>query len=61
MVASSSSSASSSEESGGRVDAHRALKPRGKEGGRMEKRWVRNVSVYASRIVFPSLRMSWMS
>lgn len=45
MVASSSSSASSSEESGGRVDAHRALKPRGKEGGRMEKRWVRNVSV----------------
>jgi hypothetical protein len=26
-----------------------------KEGGRMEKRWVWKVSVYASRIVLPSL------
>jgi hypothetical protein len=35
----------------GRVDAQRALKPRAKDGGRIEKRWVWKVSVYASRIV----------
>jgi len=29
-----------SESSGGRVDAHRALKPRAKEGGRVANRWV---------------------
>jgi hypothetical protein len=46
---------SDSDSAGGRVDATRALKPREKEGGRMENSCVWKVSVYADEIVAPSL------
>ena len=35
--------------------AQRALNPREKEGGRMEKRWVWKWRVYAEKMVSPSL------
>lgn len=47
----------SDSDSGGRVDATRALKPREKDGGRMENSWVWKLRMYAEEMVVPSLRM----